>query len=276
MQTFYSLVKVGFNSSTNDTITIGVIVLNGKKFSCFFSDKRKKIASRLVRLESSTVDIDFLVTQIISKSSTNKEFGEEYFLYLSNYCNGLLQFSAPNPVAAPFNEETLAFLVKMIFSESSVKEKELKEIEDKKENKNVLLKEKIEKELIQPLKNKIHTHYKFEPINLPIPFSFELDCIGQNGVLIGAKTENFDTDKRTLNRHFSNYLALISTLSNKYNSPLSQNSFFWIAEEPQLTDKKKHLIWETAHKNPLLKLIHPDEVNKIVELVKDKKATRFL
>ncbi len=247
-----------------------------RSFLVFFSNKRKKIASRLVQLESKDIDIDFLVTQIISKSSTNTEFGEDYFLYLSNYCNGLLQFSAPNPVAVPFNEETLAFLVKMIFSESNVKENEEIEIENKKDTKNKLLKEKIEKELIQPLKNKIHTHYKFEPINLPIPFSFELDCIGQNGSLIGAKTENFDTDKRTLNRHFSNYLALISTLSNKYNSPLSQNSFFWIAEEPQLTDKKKHLIWETADKNPLLKVIHPDEVKKIVELVEDRKATHFL
>ncbi|WP_338792014.1 hypothetical protein [Bernardetia sp. MNP-M8] len=273
MNVFYSLVKIATNISTGDSLAIGLVFSDGKNCSYFFSDKKKKLASKLLRAESSAMDIDFFTHQIITNCEKKEVFEQDYFTYLSNYCNGLLQFSAPNPVAAPFNDETLEFLVKMIFSESSKKTNNIKE---NKEKRNIILKEKIEQNLIQPLKSKIHTHYKFEPINLPIPFSFELDCIGQNGALIGAKVEDFDSNRQTLNRHFSNYLALISTLSNKYNSPLSENSFFWIAEEPKLTDKKKHIIWETAHKNPLLKVINPDETEKILALVEDKKATHFL
>ncbi|AFM05885.1 hypothetical protein Fleli_3566 [Bernardetia litoralis DSM 6794] len=230
----------------------------------------------MARLESEHVDIDFFIHQIISQSATTKEFSKDYFLYLSNYCNNVLQFSAPNPVAAPFNEETLEFLVKMTFSESIYKEeKKNKTEEENKQAKKAAFKKEIQAHLIEPLKDKIHTNYKFEPINLPIPFSFELDCIGKNGALIGAKMVDFEYTKATLESHFSHYMTFISTVSNKYNIPLSENSFFWIAEEPKL-ETKKHSLWETARQNPLIKLIEPNEVEQIVELVERKQATRFL
>ncbi|PIY09128.1 MAG: hypothetical protein COZ18_08765 [Flexibacter sp. CG_4_10_14_3_um_filter_32_15] len=276
MNTFYSLVKISTNISTGDSVAVGLVFSDGKNCLYFFSDKKKKLAYKLLRAESSDMDIDFFVNQIIANCTNQEVFEQEYFTYLSNYCNGLLQFSAPNPVAAPFNEETLEFLVKMTFSESIYKEeKKNKTEEENKQAKKAAFKKQIQAHLIEPLQDKIHTNYKFEPINLPIPFSFELDCIGKNGSLIGAKVEDFDSEKRTLNRHLSNYLAFISTVSNKYNIPLSENSFFWIAEEPKL-DTKKHSLWETARQNPLIKLIEPSEVEQIVELVERKQATRFL
>jgi len=79
-----------------------------------------------------------------------------------------------------------------------------------------------------------------------------------------------------LKKKFLNYLAFISTLSNEYKIPVAQNSFFWIAEEPKLTDERKHQIWEIAHKHPLIKVIEPNEVEQIVKLVEQKNATRFL
>ncbi len=274
MNTFYSLVKIATNISTGDSLAIGLVFSDGRNCSYFFSDKKKKLASKLLKAELADMDIDFFVNQIIANCTEKQVFEQDYFTYLSNYCNGLLQFSAPNPVAAPFNEETLEFLVKMIFAESLSNQNN--KAEDNQKAKKAAFKQEIQNHLIKPLENKIHTHYKFEPTNLPITFSFELDCIGKNGSLIGAKAIDFDSENRTLDRHFSNYLAFISTLSNEYQIPVAQNSFFWIAQKPELTDKRKHQIWEIAHKHPLIKVIEPNQVQQIVKLVEQKQATHFL
>ena len=115
MKPFYSLVKIAPNPSSGDNISIGLILKDKNGFKFEFSKDRKNIAKKLLNDKSNI--IDYIEAQItdkldeINKMATDDKqapnyidhkFTENYFAYLSKYCNGILQFSSP----ANLNDQT--------------------------------------------------------------------------------------------------------------------------------------------------------------------------
>nr|WP_299417469.1 hypothetical protein [uncultured Emticicia sp.] len=109
-----------------------------------------------------------------------------------------------------------------------------------------------------------------------IYFQYELDCIGLNGVLIGAKSISFERSNVILDKDLSHYITLISLLSSTYNKDIKKNNFYLISEEPTVIKSQEHNTWEGAIKNPLFKVIHPNEINIISEKVIETQAHKFL
>ena len=285
MKAFYSIIKVSPNSVTGDNVSIGVVMFDGTQFRYYFSEKKKKIATRLI--ETNSIDLDFITKQFSYRfNEVNAEFNDwkffptrfeklrdaSYFDYLNKYSNGLVQFSSPFILN---NEEVdeLLFekIVNLLFDESLAKAKIIKE------NKSAEIEKIVNERLIAPVKDVVHTNYKFSSLNLPsIYFPFEMECIGLNGSLIGAKSLPFDKTKQSLDTTISHYFALISTLSNKYNKQLKENSFFLISDEPTDIKSPEHALWESVNSNELIKVIHADQAGLVADLVFEKSAHRFL
>lgn len=283
MKAFYSIIKVSPNSITGDNVSIGVVMFDGTKFQYHFSEKKKKIAIKLI--ESNSIDLDFVIKQFAYRfEEINNEFkdlklfsrfenlrGLSYFDYLNKYSNGLVQFSSPFIINENVNGDLLNKIVTLLFDESLYTNIRLEE------NKSFEVELRVNEKLINPIKDLVHTNYKFNSNNLPsIYFPFEMECIGLNGSLIGAKSLPFDKKKQALDTSVSHYFTLISTLSNKYNKQLKENSFFLISDEPSDIKSPEHALWESVNTNELIKVIPSEEAHIVANLVLDKKAHRFL
>jgi len=144
-------------------------------------------------------------------------------------------------------------------------------------NEYVVSQEIITKNLIDKVNTKVHTHYKFKPEVFPsIYFPYEMDCIGLNGSLIGAKSLSFNKSLQVIDKNISHYFTLISSLSSKYNKSLKDNNFYLISEEPSEISSKEHKLWESVRYNELISVINPEESNKVADLIIEKNATKFL
>jgi len=124
---------------------------------------------------------------------------------------------------------------------------------------------------------RVHTNYKFKPEKFPsIYFPYEMDCIGLNGSLIGAKSLSFDKSLQVIDKDISHYFTLISSLTSKYNKSLKDNSFYLISEEPKKIESKEHKLWESVRFNELISVINPEESNQVADLIIEKEAVKFL
>ena len=283
MKAFCSIIKVSPNSITGDNVSIGVVMFDGAQFQYYFSDKKKKIATKLI--EPNSIDLDFIIKQFTYRfEEVNKEFKDlklfsrfenlrdlSYFDYLNRYSNGLVQFSTPFIINDEVNEVFFNKIVNLLFDEASFKYPVIKE------NKSFEVEIRVNERLINPVKDLVHTNYKFSSANLPsIYFPFEMECIGMNGSLIGAKLLSFDKTKQSLDTSISHYFALISTLTNKYNKQLKDKSFFLISDEPLNINSPEHALWESINTNELIKVIHSEQAGIVADLVLKNKAHKFL
>ncbi len=283
MKGFYSIVKFAPNVLTEDTIAIGLVFFDGMSFRYFESSRKKTLAKSL--LNDKSVDLKFLSRQIDKKiKSLNMEPTEpnlgfdlrkfskpEYFDYLNRYSNGLLQFSKPKTINLSNSKENFKELVSSFFKEDL--EVLVKRVVSEKEKYRAIIKPK----LIDRVEEKVHTYYQFNSQKNPsIYFNYEIDCIGQNGAMVGAKSLPFDKSNSALDRDISHYFALISTLSDQHKKSLKDNSFYLISREPEGIQTKEHKLWESVRTNQLIRVIDPEESNLVAEEIDRRKAKKFL
>lgn len=282
MHSFYTIVSLSPNIMINDSVGIGIIFFNGKKFQSYFSENKRKISQRLIH--SADVDLKNVVNQLVHKcEELNTELSENkliynsekwinasYFEYLNKYSNGLIQFSKPKMFISSQEEKEFESLVRMLLKESLFESMTIIK-EALKTNRLV------QENLINRVSSKVHTNYKFKPVDFPaIHFNYELDCIGKNGALIGAKSLNFHQSEKTLDLKMSHYYSLILMLSSRENKAIAENSFYLFAEEPSLIKSPEHKLWESAEKNSLIKVLDPADSSRVADLIEEKKATQFL
>lgn len=283
MKKFYSIVKLSPHVVTEDSVAIGIVFFDGNDFRTYFSQHKIKVAVKLnrslsVNIKQITQDITLKCEQLNQNNSKDLLINEaqsyeqpSYFHYLSRYANGLIQFSSPNAFVGEMNDRLFSKFILNLFNDD-IELKEEKKINVESKHKTI-----IEKNLIRLVENKIHTYYNFNPTTAEdIYFSLEMDCIGKNGALIGAKSLSFEKSRATIDTHLSHYFALIVTLSNRYDLNPRENSFYMISEEPKIVGSSTHKIWEVVKKHELIKMIHPEEAGLVANHILEKKATTFL
>lgn len=283
METFYTIIKIAPNTMTDDCLSIGLLVFDNHIYTLKFSEERKKVLKQLMNDNGHV--IDFIIKQITNyiqnlnneyKSSNTQLFtlnallNSDYFNYLNNYSNGLLRFSKPTFLNDNINETTFLLLYNLLIDKNMENEISIKKIPNGK------FYETINNKLIKKVEDKIHTKFKINANLLPtMYFQYEMDCIGLNGVFVGAKSIPFNKSISTLDKEISHYITLITLLSSKYAKDISKNNFYLIANEPLEIKSPEHNTWEYINKNPLFKVVHSEQVNIIVEKVVQTKATTF-
>ncbi|WP_162127496.1 hypothetical protein [Flavobacterium phycosphaerae] len=286
MKTFYSLIKIRTNQLSDDTVTIGLLLYNEMDFNIAFSKNKVAVAKSLLKSNNKIVDtIVKEITSSIKNFSSNKtrydnslwhlenKFNAKYFDYLSKYSNGFLSFTAPkfidtNNSTNSFNKMFTLFVDEKFGLETFNEEK--KEIEHR-------FNERVQLNLIQKVVEKVHTNYSFDNHIVPTLFNpFNMDCIGKNGVLIGAKSLSFTNSKETLHKNINTFVSVIAHLSSKYNKDIKDNQFYLIADEPKY-NSEEHKIWKQIHDaDNIIKLINSDESEQVAELIIAKRATTFI
>lgn len=286
MKSFYTLIKVRTNQLSGDSLTIGVVVFNEFKFKVQFSKQKISTAKSLVDIESKFFDL--IIKEIKQNlESSNKDFdsykngllnvdykfNDLYFDYVSRYSNGIIEFTTPKFIALKNTENEFSkifsmFVDKSIFSEDLNSEKKIIE-----EN----FHKRIKTNLIDRVEEKVHTNIKLDNDIIPTLINtFELDCVGKNGVLIGAKSISFNQSKDTIHKNLNTYISIIAHLSKKYHKGLDVNQFFLIADEPKI-NTEEYRLWNSIRKeDDIIKVKTSEESTSIAELILSKKASTFI
>lgn len=286
MKTFYSLIKIRTNQLSDDNVTIGLLLYNEMDFKISFSKNKITAAKSLLKSNSKIVDtIVKEITSSIGNFNSNKskydaslwhlenKFDDTYFEYLSKYSNGFLSFTAPRFIDTTNSLDSFNKMFKLFVDEKFG----LEILNDDKRVVEQSFNERIERNLIQKVEKKVHTNYAFDNTIVPTLFNpFNMDCIGKNGVLIGAKSLSFTNTKETLHKNINTFVSVIAHLSATYNKDIKNNKFFLIADEPKY-NSEEHKIWKQIHDaDRIIKLISSDESEQVADLIIDKKATTFI
>jgi len=267
-------------------LTIGVVVFNEFKFKVQFSKQKISTAKSLVDIESKFFDL--IIKEIKQNlESSNKDFdsykngllnvdykfNDLYFDYLSRYSNVIIEFTTPKFIALKNTENEFSkifsmFVDKSIFTEDLNSEKKIIE-----EN----FHKRIKTNLIDRVEEKVHTNIKLDNDIIPTLINtFELDCVGKNGVLIGAKSISFNQSKDTIHKNLNTYISIIAHLSKKYHKGLDVNQFFLIADEPKV-NTDEYRLWNSIRKeDDIIKVKTSEESTSIAELILSKKASTFI
>ena len=283
-ESFYSILKFIPNKATNDSIALGIILFKNNKFYSYFSAERIKLSNRLI----GEISVKKIVSQFQNKiEKLNSEYEIDnksllpqeqnifaYFNYLNAYSNGLISFEEPKLISEKFQLDDFTKMCHYFFPNDSFEQNKLiVPVENSANDFN----RKIQKNLIRKVSDIVNTDYKFTPKNLPsIYFDYELDCIGKNGSLIGAKSLLFDQSESTIDKKISHYFQLISSLISTYHTNFQDNSFYLITEEPKDISSKNHKIWESVKINQVIKVIEPEEAEKVVDEINERNAKAFL
>lgn len=273
--------------TVSDSISAGIIVNDGSRLLFKFSDYKKRIAKRLFHSDSDEIEfairqLEKRIEEINQNSDLNEEIGlfdfskdnvqskSDYFKYLNVYTTGLIQFSSPKPVLDSHSID-IDKLFKLYVDPIE------HEIGNKGDEDLQVIKTHVQKKLISRVEDKIHTNIKIDN-NLisDIIFPYELDCIGKNGSLVGAKSLSFEHSHLTVDKHVSHYIALITSLSYRYSKNLKDNRFFLITNEPKDKKGETYKIWDRVYNNKLIDILHPDQSDIVAEHVEKTKASKFL
>jgi len=271
---------------SGDSLTIGIILSTSSGLKVKFSKLKKQLSKSIISSDNSI--IDFVEKQILSKVKEHNKFisdnkkglfehpsllDSEYFSYLSKYSNGLLKFTAPSIIADNVDDIKFEKLFSL-FVDSSLNFEE-----DKKPIKKIekMFFDKVEAKLISRVKNRVHIHQNIDSKIVPSLFKpFQIDCIGLNGVLVGAKALPFTQSKETLHKSINTYISVIAQLSSKFNKSLDSNNFFLIADQPNKKTQEYKLWKQLFSDEKLLKVISSDESDQVAEFIEDNNASTFL
>jgi len=285
MKSFYSLVKIAPNALSDDNLTIGIILSDEQGIRFKFSKEKKQISKALVSVDNSVIDFleleiekKIIETNLTTQNSKielfdfNQNLSSEYFDYLSKYSNGILKFSKPNYIASDLDDRQFEELYKLFVDSTDVNlQKKIKSVDK-------AFYDRINTNLIERIKDRVHTHFKFDSNLIPTISTFDIDCIGLNGVFIGAKSLPFTQSKDVLQKSIQTYISVIAHLSKEKNKNLADNKFFLIADSPSSTKNTSELkFWNQLYQNEsLFKLIPSDESEMVAEIIEKRGAHKFL
>lgn len=284
METYYSIVKIAPNPSAGDSLSIGLLLRDLSGFRLHFSENKKKAAKHLL-YENGDV-VDFLVKQVEHKiKEINKDLkkhknelfsiptliNSDYFSYLHNYSNGILQFSKPAMLDDEVNTEKFMKLFEILVDKLPLEENKSIEIKEQKFIRT------IERKLISRVKDQVHTHIKIDNKTIQsMYYQFEIDCIGLNGAFVGAKSLPFTKSPQTLDTQISHYTNLITFLSISRKKEYEKNHFYLIADEPAAINSPEHKIWDSIQKQNLFKVINSEQSDTVAQVIEETKAKKFL
>ena len=247
MKPFYVIIKISPNELSGDSIAIGLISYSDDEYRIKLSKSKIRIAKSLLSIETDIISfVNGRLRNALKIENANlrnepttlklfpssKNLNLDYFYHLNQYSNGALKFSKPKVYPGSITDEVSNKLLATYVENNKavVKPKSDKRLIDKE------FKRSVNHNLIMPIKDRVHVNYKIRNSHVPyIPDAFQIDCIGINGELIGAKSISFTMGIETIEKHVKTYISIIAHLSAKYEKRLNMNNFFLIADQPDLS-----------------------------------------
>lgn len=201
-------------------------------------------------------------------------FNHEFLDRLSNYNNGIVQFSKPSSIEIGIDSELFEIYFKKLIGANAELVQERNFIS--------ALESNIREKLYTPLEDKIDTNYKLKKKSIPNLFmDFHLDGLGANGAIYSAKSIDFNKKISIgkINAELSEYESVIQRLDSfAVQKGLNEKSRHYLITDKYKGSTPSYMDLYSMlknHKLPTIELIDSDNLNKIVKLVEKKKAGKF-
>jgi hypothetical protein len=283
MGSHYSILKFVNNSLSNENIALGLIVVSNNAVFFKLSSQKITFAKKLNNQSAGLLDFslnqltDFFENKHIGNADQMHIFDntidKKYLDRLSNYNNGIIQFSSPNFINIDFTSINFnIYFEKFIGVEEN-------QVIHKKEI--TLFKHNIQEKLYTPLRDKIDVDYTLKVKSLPtLYFNYHLDSIGINGAMYAAKSIDFNTKPIADIKHeIAEYECVIDRLnifaSNKGIG--SNHNYYIIADEYKGSSPSYNDLYSLINEGTIsnIKLIDSNNLHKLVELVEKNNAHKF-
>ena len=287
MKSCYSILKFVNNPLSDEAIAIGLIAISSSKI--FYSTSLKKIwfakslnkqSSKLLDFSLRQFDKFIELEQTKDKSpffNLDKKFTTDYLNKLSNYHNGILQFSRPCYVEneidqSAFNKFYEKFVI--LFDD---------EDEIKAPKPESILKKNLHSKVQIPLKGKIDIDYTIHKKELPtLFFDFDFDAIGVNGSIYALKAIDINAvaTSNPIQRVISEYESIIERLNDfaeKNKIPNKQAGFYLMMDKYKGEKKDLRELYDfiAKAKMPRFELLSSEEGGVFSKIIIDKKAEKL-
>ena len=284
MGSYYSILKFVNNAISGENISLGLISISGD--NVFFKYSKNKLAvanklnseaKKLLHFNLNKLE-DFISFELKDQSDKliqfDKSINLNFLNRLSNYNNGLIQFTSPSFVKTSIDLDVFnAFFIEFIDNMGIIEEKPI-------EKSN--LKTYISKDLYEPLKEKIDVDYTLRKEKFPsLFFDFHFDSLGANGALYGSKSIDFNVKKVGQIRYeIAEYESVIDRMKKfALGKSINGDHKFHIITDAYSGNipsyQELYSMLENKEVMPYFELIDSKNLNKIVRIIEERNASKF-
>lgn len=285
MKTFLSILSVKTNSFSDEKIVIGLLAVSANHVHFGFSKSKVKLLNKFSKDEKISYFVTSLLSQIKSTvTGTNDKlskfqeslignksiFSEEYFKYLNNYNNGLLNFSEPIDVNYDFSESDFSKYFKNFVGEAYISSKKTTSLTFHQKLKPFLYKE--------GLSDKVDLHYTFNPFNFKgILKDCSIPLITKNGAINSLQEIDFSNKPVTIANNLYETKIIFDALvgfSKKIKCDVAKIKVAF--EEPTL-NTAQHKVFDLAIKeyDDQFEFVTPDKVDLFTDNILVSNYTKF-
>jgi hypothetical protein len=286
MNCYYSILKFVNNELSNESISLGLLMLYNDKVTFRVSERKMNIVKKLNAQSIKTTE--FTIKQIsdyfnsfnLNNSGVlfrRESLDVEYINRLSVYNNGIIQFSKIATINTTTESDKIfdRYFCKLIDSIAEEDEKSML-------NKSIF-QLKIEEKLYEPLKDKIDVDFTIKADQIPsLFFDYHLDGIGVNGAMFAAKAIDFkknESNPRDAKAQIAEFETLIDRLDNLSRSKGidEAGNYYLIVDTYDGSSRSLAELYSLLKKDqmPHFNFISPDKIDDLVELIINKSARKF-
>jgi len=285
MKTFLSLLSIKTNNFSDEKVVVGLLAVSNDQIFYAYSKDKLKAVSKISNEENLSSFAETILNQIQKKINKidkeviiqqtklyqkNKFFNDEYFSYLSDYNNGILNFSKPYEINYNFSikdfEKYFKNFVGDILNSKIKKEK-------------ITFSKKIKPYFIKDgLDEKADINYTLNSSDFKgILKDFQMPLITKNGNINALQVIDFSMQPNTITHNLYEtkivYEALCS-FSPSINSSVDKINVAF--EEPELKSEQYKLL-DLALKEykDVFKFITPDKVDSLTDKILNSDNKKF-
>jgi hypothetical protein len=274
MNSFYSILTVPIRPSSQEQLTIGLLLVDDRNLLFKFSARKLEFIKKLLP-ENSFNLLKSYIFGLAEKLTSEDErmrikFSKtEFVSYLSNYNSNLLTFSKPTPIELDVTDESFRKLFeKFIFQyEVDITQDVLKE--------SVTLKERLKLNLYPKIKERVNLNQTItvkEVPNLLVP-SVKVNFIGQNDLPVAGHSVDFENTITSISNSISKLISLIKA----FDMDDKKGQYYIIGKEP---DKKafaeQHSNWQHIRQSNLIEFVDVDDMDQIASYIEQHNVRPFV
>jgi hypothetical protein len=285
MKTFLSLLSIKTNNFSDEKVVVGLLAVSSEQIFYSYSKVKLKAVSKISNEENLSSFAETILNQIQKKINKidkeviiqqtklyqkNKFFSDEYFSYLSDYNNGVLNFSKPYEINYNFNTKDFEKYFKNFVGDILNSEVKKEKITFSKKIKPYFKKEGLDE--------KADINYTLNSSDFKgILKDFQMPLITKNGNINALQVIDFSMHPNTITHNLYEtkiaYEALCS-FSPSINSSVDKINVAF--EEPELKSEQYKLL-DLALKEykDVFKFITSDKVDSLTDKILNSDNKKF-
>lgn len=285
MKANYSIVRFISNPLSKENIAFGLIMESNNKLMFKFSEEKLDFIHKLS--PDNTKLVQFSISKI--KESLNAPlnndkvligidgiFNLNYLERLAAYNNGIIQFDKPSSINQEFSEEKFEMFFNKYISLNINKEIIIK-------NSESLFHSVIQNSFYTPLQSQIDIDITIKKKDIPsLYFNYHLDGLGVNGAVYSVKAIDLNSNKSLsqIQKDISEFESFNQRVDVFAKSKgINEPSKHYLVVDQYGGTKPSYLdlysILSNKEAMTFYELVGSDELQRIVGIIKKKKAKKF-